>query len=388
MPLAPSKKCYAAEYGKACTSRRNIPWLLHTLEKEQIDLAAELSEHRIRGMFNISEARFTFFLSQIWENECRIAFWVNGPFEHFCAYFLQSAPTDFTFPVMIKSFHHGARRDRMACALCSILSAHDVCEITDDQFKDACKLVTLLLLNDESRPLMYDRSLMRRISLRETDTSLASILEIFQSAKITDFSSAYLIGEKCIALAFRSGFHPQIAVLEFVQLLSKDKAWTSHLCTCFTLSFMSSWPLFLAKVVENLLCNSFELLIKLARANTLDTFTTFVSKYESYDAFSPEWKCVYTAFLKLWPEQVWRSEGASLATAAPAAVRAVSSLCCPITLQPFNCPVVASDGHTYERDAILTHMATSTLSPLTNGELSTDLVVNYAVFENSCSSPK
>lgn len=38
---------------------------------------------------------------------------------------------------------------------------------------------------------------------------------------------------------------------------------------------------------------------------------------------------------------------------------------CPITLEPMVDPVVASDGHVYERDAILTHLLKNDTSPLT-----------------------
>lgn len=57
------------------------------------------------------------------------------------------------------------------------------------------------------------------------------------------------------------------------------------------------------------------------------------------------------------------------------------SLCCPITLLPFFDPVVASDGHTYERWAILQHFSQNGfVSPVTNLPLySTDLFTNYVL---------
>ena len=43
---------------------------------------------------------------------------------------------------------------------------------------------------------------------------------------------------------------------------------------------------------------------------------------------------------------------------------------CPITLQPCAHPVVASDGHAYERDALLRHLvANGPTSPLTRQPL-------------------
>eukprot|EP00501_MAST-03F_sp_TOSAG23-6_P000545 GSMAST32.ASY1.ANO1.566.1 assembled CDS len=44
----------------------------------------------------------------------------------------------------------------------------------------------------------------------------------------------------------------------------------------------------------------------------------------------------------------------------------INDLCCPITLDIYKDPVVAADGHTYERAAILRHFQTKNTSPLTN----------------------
>ena len=42
---------------------------------------------------------------------------------------------------------------------------------------------------------------------------------------------------------------------------------------------------------------------------------------------------------------------------------------CPITMEPFRNPVVAADGHTYERRALERHLSNSTRSPMTNAEM-------------------
>ena len=54
--------------------------------------------------------------------------------------------------------------------------------------------------------------------------------------------------------------------------------------------------------------------------------------------------------------------------------------CCPITLQPCVHPVVASDGHTYERDALLEHLARNgARSPVTREPLEYHLYANRAL---------
>jgi hypothetical protein len=72
----------------------------------------------------------------------------------------------------------------------------------------------------------------------------------------------------------------------------------------------------------------------------------------------------------------WPSECGE--AAAPARPR--SRVCCPITL--FECvrPVVASDGHTYERDALMHHLSENGMtSPLTREALEYHLLDNRAV---------
>uniref|UniRef100_A0A7S4JN92 U-box domain-containing protein n=1 Tax=Odontella aurita TaxID=265563 RepID=A0A7S4JN92_9STRA len=58
--------------------------------------------------------------------------------------------------------------------------------------------------------------------------------------------------------------------------------------------------------------------------------------------------------------------------------------CCPITGQPMLEPVVASDGHTYERKAIARWLESSSISPLTGSTLPhKELVPNYLLL-SSC----
>merc|ERR1711933_27788 len=56
---------------------------------------------------------------------------------------------------------------------------------------------------------------------------------------------------------------------------------------------------------------------------------------------------------------------------------------CPITGFPMVDPVVAADGHTYERNAISKWLQTSDRSPMTGSVLShKELVVNYGLMSN------
>ena len=53
---------------------------------------------------------------------------------------------------------------------------------------------------------------------------------------------------------------------------------------------------------------------------------------------------------------------------------------CPVTLDAFDDPVVARDGHTYSRDAIERHFTLRQTSPMTNERLeSTQLLANHTL---------
>ena len=57
-------------------------------------------------------------------------------------------------------------------------------------------------------------------------------------------------------------------------------------------------------------------------------------------------------------------------------------LCCPITFLPMVDPVVASDGHSYERDAIETVLQRGNgLSPLTREPLKRSLIANRTLLK-------
>ena len=56
------------------------------------------------------------------------------------------------------------------------------------------------------------------------------------------------------------------------------------------------------------------------------------------------------------------------------------SCSCPITLLLYNDPVIASDGYTYERKALLEHFATNgQTSPMTNAPMPRAVVPNRAI---------
>ena len=124
-----------------------------------------------------------------------------------------------------------------------------------------------------------------------------------------------------------------------------------------------------APLVESMLSTpSVEFLLAMERRGFL---TALVGTARSGGA---AWDGVRRALRKAWPAKMRvGNDGGGGDEAARTALE------CPITLMPCVHPVVASDGRTYERDAILTHMATGdNLSPVTKTPLGRILFDNYA----------
>lgn len=68
------------------------------------------------------------------------------------------------------------------------------------------------------------------------------------------------------------------------------------------------------------------------------------------------------------------------AAAGAAAAAAPPPICfCPITNEIMQDPVVAADGHTYEREAIETWFRRRNTSPMTNQVIAPTLLPNFAV---------
>ncbi len=52
---------------------------------------------------------------------------------------------------------------------------------------------------------------------------------------------------------------------------------------------------------------------------------------------------------------------------------------CPISREIMTDPVVAADGFTYDRASIKKWFKKSNISPMTNEEINTDLIINYSI---------
>ena len=91
----------------------------------------------------------------------------------------------------------------------------------------------------------------------------------------------------------------------------------------------------------------------------------------------------FNTFLALWPKRL----NAALKRPDFGEMAPVTSYECPILHEPCVDPVVTSDGHTYERDAILTHLVATRTSPMTRNVMHGFVVRNTALILNQPYSP-
>ena len=116
-----------------------------------------------------------------------------------------------------------------------------------------------------------------------------------------------------------------------------------------------------------------------------DTHVAFLVQLDRWGALGA---LMQRAFVAHRTDPTWDGARAALRAAWPERVPALgdddgnkgTEAACPITLCGMRHPVVASDGHTYERDALLRHMvAAGATSPVTRGRLAYDLYPNRAL---------
>jgi hypothetical protein len=119
---------------------------------------------------------------------------------------------------------------------------------------------------------------------------------------------------------------------------------------------------------------SVELVLHLHVANALQPL---VHRCEVEAPTSKTWQEVKSHLERHWPE--------CLGEAPSSLVPTQSALECPITMCPIHHAVVASDGHVYERDALLKHMCKDMRSPFTRDKLSYNLFPLF--FTPSCEPP-
>ena len=164
---------------------------------------------------------------------------------------------------------------------------------------------------------------------------------------------------------------PPLALLEAAAAARAE--WRPRLAAlALSLARRRAWKREHGRLAANLLTGaSVALVLRMHYAGTLRDFVGAAAHYargKGHD--SRAWREAREHLRRHWPAAV-----------GDAAADAVTQHECPITLQPMRRPAVASDGHTYERDALLAHLAADprAVSPVTREPLELTVYENYAL---------
>lgn len=131
-------------------------------------------------------------------------------------------------------------------------------------------------------------------------------------------------------------------------------------------------PRFGTLLVHQLDTPSVEFVVRLEQKNKLCQLVRTSNDAEHSDL---SWRAVRAHLSRHWPERV-----AEVLNQPVPTTPLTTDHCCPITHAPMVAPVVASDGHTYERDALLRHLVRNgNRSPMTRSPLSYHLYANRAL---------
>lgn len=137
----------------------------------------------------------------------------------------------------------------------------------------------------------------------------------------------------------------------------------------------TGWPAFLGPLMAHaLITTSVRFVVVMEILGKLAPFVRCVHDHATSDC---HWRIVRAALRRAWPAKVHDEEVVSVIEEEG---DAQDAFLCPITMERMRHPCVASDGHTYERDAILQHLVRNGfVSPITRQPLTDHLVDNRAL---------
>ena len=159
--------------------------------------------------------------------------------------------------------------------------------------------------------------------------------------------------------------------------LSSSMEWHHQLAEWVTQFARHGWPSFFGHLVGNMVSTpSVAFLLAMERKNKLNQLIRATQQHiEDGDT---SWRIVRAGIRVAWPGKLMEVLNISNLVNT----KVVTTKTCPITLCECVDPVVASDGHTYERDAIMHYMLTADKSPVTKTPLQHILYRNFAVYQS------
>jgi hypothetical protein len=303
-------------------------------------------------------------------NPLRSLFFVQAPLDRA----IVTVPLQDLAPLVTLAVDMGADVPRLACGAATLLvrAAGEV-----DDVPTLCNAVCCLAA--VARDLVAEEELFVKLAARMRPTAnVCEVVRVVEACGVYDGRIAaivlrcarMLVGE--FTRVHRLVQEPHMhAALACVTRCATHTYWRPILVPHVVQMARHGWPDDFAPLLRAMLADpSVELLLALEATHRLAHLVRRV-----HDGGEP-WKEVTALLRKQWPAKV-----AEVLNVVPERkVAKEHHPTCAITLDACVHPVVASDGHTYERDALLEHMRRNgRLSPLTKETLHYELYENRAV---------
>ena len=226
-----------------------------------------------------------------------------------------------------------------------------------------------------ARDLVCDEELFHNLATRmRPNAHVSYVVDVVRACDVYDDRVAAVV-RKCVRFlvsevtrVHRLSTEPHMqAALDFLTTCARRNYWRPILVPHVAMMARHGWPTEFAPLMTAMLTDpSVELLLTLEKAHRLAHLIR-----RAYD--DPVWKPVIELLQHHWPGRV----AEVLNTPVRSKRDPTQVYTCSITLDVVTHPVVASDGNTYERDALLRHMSQNGhFSPLTKETL------HFALYEN------
>ena len=372
MPPAASAAFAAALGRHKCESDFCDAVLAHLRDGgPHVDVAADL--FRVHHALALPEV-LAYVERHVWPDEARAAFFLAGPYERVLARIsagelgvtAQDRVVQLTFFDAL--LDHGLDPARVACRAVPCLAAF---ALALSDVEPLCCFLGRLLQSPRSRPLATDAALFRCLATCASRVPTA-VRPVATAALVcgVDHACVEPVVEAVAARYSGDVGGPPLALLEAAAARAE---WRPRLAAlALSLARRRAWKREHGRLAANLLAGaSVALVLRMHHAGTLRDFVGAAAHYargKGHD--SRAWREAREHLRRHWPAAV-----------GDAAADAVTQHECPITLQPMRRPAVASDGHTYERDALLAHLAADprAVSPVTREPLELTVYENYAL---------
>ena len=299
-----------------------------------------------------------------------VAFFANGPLDvsfadHVRCHRVECAVKN-VFALFCDMVHAGVPLQRLALVVMPTVTT--VSAMTPFT-ADLCHFVHMVAEDVQTREYVLDHVLIENLA-RQTERGAAlRLVSIAQATRLLEYPTLALpvvrrISMILVRTTLWRDAEMDAGVGPLVEFVTSAVASNASVVVPYAVDLVRRGPVrCFAQLYEALLgARSVEFVVLCHRRGVLPQLVATTT--------APEFAAARAALARQWPATV------ADAGATPPAACGIE---CPITLAPCVHPVVASDGHTYERDAIITHLTTSTVSPMTKQTLSYDLVPNFAV---------